>query len=740
MMKVKIGDFLIWEKDGSGEASYSYLDDTVSRISKKNVPIINVIIENSIKLGNSITSTEIADELDVRKIDGYDSGTIIKTLQRIRKSDCHWAEAIESSPRGYRIKFNRLGEQGNDTNTSIEGSLTETKASEELVAKPKSTETKDKISSTVTERTATYLSNFLKNKGRTRTYYYETTLHDVSEVFYPITLTNKDDNSDVDINMSSLFDNNERHRYIISGQIGTGKSLLARKLAVEAASKYSEYGIIPLLFDLNMFYETDESLFDLLKKEYQSYIPDDEPNLAETMASLVGHSDFLNYCKKGSLLLLLDGLDEIPSELKESFLTKLNDFLRSYGNNTIIIFSRPTGKFLEFESFNVLHIKLLSEKQVSEMIDQFVGPYDRKEKEIFKKNVLERYNYLLWANELFANPLFLSILSSKFRKLPYHYQNISLRFSIEDFIRYVTCEDQSNQHPRPIKRGDVSLMLRDELSLFCNYLVTNNIVSFDVDVVAEYQLKTGIYQGPAEDFIDDMCKAYGLIKFVDGQYTFIDDLIVEYFYSKYVFENDNYLTSVTSTLEQSRYYSRDNILDILFDLNKKYMAENIYCPFMNKYSCGEKSYEKFLIDLFHKLHYYVGEGDYRINNYPDNAIYQHLVKKLNIEQDKSHLQFPAIEKYKRRPVYKLSKANAKKLGKDEGLIEGIYCDKKILSSLKIKPVGYIYEINVHNAIYGHDEESETIKGILMSDDFPLRIEYNQALLVCGNIEDGECDL
>ena len=124
MMKVKIGDFLIWEKDGSGEASYSYLDDTVSRISKKNVPIINVIIENSIKLGNSITSTEIADELDVRKIDGYDSGTIIKTLQRIRKSDCHWAEAIESSPRGYRIKFNRLGEQGNDTNTSIEGSLT----------------------------------------------------------------------------------------------------------------------------------------------------------------------------------------------------------------------------------------------------------------------------------------------------------------------------------------------------------------------------------------------------------------------------------------------------------------------------------------------------------------------------------------------------------------------------------------------------------------------------------------
>lgn len=746
MMKVKIGDFLIWEKDGSGEASYSYLDDTVSRISKKNVPIINVIIENSIKLGNSITSTEIADELDVRKIDGYDSGTIIKTLQRIRKSDCHWAEAIESSPRGYRIKFNRLGEQGNDTNTSIEGSLTETKTSEELVAKPKSTETKDKISSTVTERTATYLSNFLKNKGRTRTYYYETTLHDVSEVFYPITLTNKDDNSDVDINMSSLFDNNERHRYIISGQIGTGKSLLARKLAVEAASKYSEYGIIPLLFDLNMFYETDESLFDLLKKEYQSYIPDDEPNLAETVASLVGHSDFLNYCKKGSLLLLLDGLDEIPSDLKESFLAKLKDFLRSYGNNTIIIFSRPTGKFLEFESFNVLHIKLLSREQASEMIDQFVGPYDREDKVTFKESVLERFSILFERNDLFSNPLFISILSSKFRKQPYLYKNINLRESVETFIRYVTCEDQSIQRPRPTKLGLTPILLKDELSWFCAYLVASDKISFDVGKVVDYQIKRGVSQEaaeapfPAEDFLDDLCKAYGLIKYVDGEYRFIDDLIVEYFYSNYVFENDRYLSTVTSTLESSCYYSCDNILDVLFDMNKKYMAENIYCPFMNKYCGDEKAYERYLNDLFHKLHYYVGQGDYRINNNPDNDIYQHLVKKLDIEQDKSHLQFPAIEKYKRRPVYKLSKANAKKLGKDEGLIEGIYCDKKILNSLKIKPVGYIYEINVHNAIYGHDEESETIKGILMSDDFPLRIEYNQALLVCGNIEDGECEL
>ncbi len=740
MMKVGIGDFVIWEKDDNGEISYRYLDDSVTALSNKNVPIINVIIENGIKHGNSITSAEIADVFDKQNINGYDKGTIIKAIQRIKKSDCHWDEVIESSQRGYRIKLKRIDVASYDSEIRKDTPTVDANDSNEPVVMPKSTDSNNKLSNTVTEKTATYLSNFIKNKGRIRTYYYETTLHDVSEVFYPINLTNKDDNTNVEVSMSTLFDSNERHRYIISGQIGTGKSLFARKLAVEAASKYSEYGIIPLLFDLNMFYESDETLFDLLKKEYQSYIPDDEPNLAETMASLVGHSDFLNYCKKGSLLLLLDGLDEIPSDLKESFLTKLKEFLRSYGNNTIIIFSRPTGRFLEFESFNVLHIELLSREQASEMIDRFVAPYDRKEKTIFKESVLERFSLLFEANDLFSNPLFLSLLSSKFRKQPYLYKNINLRFSLEDFIRYVTCEDKSNQHPRPIKRENVSLSLRDELSEFCNYLVTNNILSFDSSVVAEYQFRTGIYQGPAEDFLDDLCKAYGLIKFIDGQYRFIDDLIVEYFYSVHVFECDNYLSTVTSTLEQSSYYSCDNILDILFAMNKKYMAENIYCTFMNKYSGNEKSYERFLIDLFHKLHYYVGQGEYEIDNTPSNDIYRHLVKDLDIEQEKGHLQLPDIEEYQRRPVYKLSKANAKKLGKSEGLIEGVYCDKKILKSLKIKPVGYIYEINVHNVIYGHDENSETVKRILMSDDFPLRKEYDQALLVCGNIEDGECEL
>ena len=737
MIKLNINDFAHLDIDDNGDISYHYLNDSVKPLSNKNADIINVLIENGLKYENFITSTEIVEILDSKNISGHDKETVKKAIQRIRK-DVFWRDAIESSPRGYRIKYTKVSDNSSDTNSNTEMPISESSENVDVV-KVQPVEAQ-KTTNTFTERTAAYISNFIANKGQIRTFYYEATRHNVSEVYYPVTLTNKDDNSVVNVSVKKLYESNERHRYIISGQIGTGKSLLARSLALEAASNFSTYRITPLLFDLAAFKESNDSLFDILKKEYESYIPDNEPNLVETMISLVGHSDFSTICQQGSLLLLLDGLDEIHPDLKVSFHSKLKDFLRSYGSNTIIIFSRPTGKFVEFESFNVLHIKLLSLKQASELIDQLVEPYGQEEKQVFKDNVLERYDITHETNDLFYTPLFISMLSSKFKKQPYLYKNIQLRDSIEGFIRYVTCEDQSTQHRRSSKRNVTPTTLRFELERFCYYLVVNDILAFDVGDLNSFHSQIEDYHEYAEDFLDDLCRVYGLVKFVDGRYRFIDDLIVEYFYVSYVFSYDNYLSSVRKTIEQSCYYSSDNILDILFAMNKRYMARNIYCTYMDDYVGGEKSYESFLIDHFHKLFYYAGQGEYKVSNTPKNDIYQHLVSDLEIEQDKDNLQFPAIEDYKLRAVYKLSKANAKKLGKSEGLIEDIYCDKKILKSLKIKPVGYVYSFNVHNVIYGHDENSKIIKNILMSDSFPLRIEYEKAMIVCGNIEDGECDL
>ncbi len=738
MIKLNINDFAHLEINDKGDISYHYLNNSVKPLSNKNAILINVLVENALQYESFITSSEIVEKLDAKKISGYDKETVKKALQRIKNED-FWSDAIESSPRGYRIKISRITDYAIDSSIDANAQESETTNNQDASVNLRTAESESSSPTDYIDRTAAYLSNFQKNNGRIRTYFYETTLHDVSEVYCPVSLINKDDNSEVSINISKLYESAERHRYIITGQIGSGKSLLARSLALEAAKEYEKYEIVPILFDLSMFSESDDSLFDILKNEYQSYIPDDEPNLAQTMIRLVGHSDFSVHCQKGTLLILFDGLDEIRPELKESFLKKLKDFLRSYGNNTILIFSRPTGKFLEFGSFNVLHIKPLSDEQANRLVEQFIGPCEQKEKRSFKNSVFKKNGQSYWHRNLISNPLFLSMLSSKFKKNPYRFQNLILNETVESIIRYVTCEDQTNQHPRHSVRQVSSTTIREELDWFCNYLVTKGIYSFDVEAVNNFYYEIGNHDDSAEDFLDDLCRVYGLTKFVDGKYEFIDEMIVEYFFVRFVLSYDSSLSSIPQIAEFCLYYSIDNVLDMLCEMNKRSVANNLYCPLMSKYCENEESYKGLLTDVFHKIYYYVGQGDFAVDNIPDNAIYQHLVKDLDIEQDKSHLRFPAIESFKVRPVYKLSKTNAKKIGKNEGLIDSLYCNKNTVKALKLKPVGFIYAFNTHNALFKQDDDNKVIRDILMSDDFPLRTEFNQALLVCENIEDGECD-
>ena len=242
MITLNINDFVHLEMNDN-VISYQYLNDSVKTLSNKNVEIINVLIKNALQYDSFITSTEIVEKLDENNIKGHDKETVKKALQRIKK-EAFWSDAIESSPRGYRIKITRITDNTIDTSINTNVQKSETINSHDTSTSVLPVKSESSSSTEYNDRTAAYLYNFIKNNGRIRTYYYETTLHDVSEVYCPVSLVNKDDNSEAVINIGKLYESAERHLYIISGQIGTGKSLLARSLALEAAKEHKKYGIV----------------------------------------------------------------------------------------------------------------------------------------------------------------------------------------------------------------------------------------------------------------------------------------------------------------------------------------------------------------------------------------------------------------------------------------------------------------------------------------------------------------
>ena len=164
---------------------------------------------------------------------------------------------------------------------------------------------------------------------------------------------------------------------------------------------------------------------------------------------------------------------------------------------------------------------------------------------------------------------------------------------------------------------------------------------------------------------------------------------------------------------------------MLWDKASNSVTKNLYNPIIEELSDPDsdpdEAYKVYLTLYFHTINYYVGDGDYPVDNYRYDDLYVHLVHDLGIEVDISHLKFPPVDAYKKRAVYRLDQKEAKLMGKATGFIDERFCDRKTLESLKIKPVGYIYGFKVTDMFY-----------LFIADNSVLDISCNAriSLLLC----------
>lgn len=727
MTKILIGDFLIWEKQDNGDTIFSYLDETVSKVSNRHIPIFNALFENTLKYDNYITINEITDIVHKQ---GYNISfeTVKKAVQRIR-DDERWKNAIESSRSGYRIRY-RFYEEIVGTNSQLEDSdVKETDNAKAVSGQATVLETEQpELDSEPVEnrptRTKQYISNFIRDNERIRTYYYDSSLRDVSKVMLPVTLLNKDDNSSFEMTFEKLYESDSRYRYLVSGIVGSGKSLLARKLALDAARNYTEKGILPIYFNLENYKDTSKSLFDCLNQEYESYIPDDVPRSPQAIVhAIVPPSEFSEHCQRGSVLLLLDGLDAIEPDDKEMFDQQLKAFLRSYGKNTVVIFSRPTGRFSELDTFNVLTVNELTSKQVLTLIDMFIDPV-QTDTSVFKAYVLEKHKLSLYSSRLYSNPLFVTMLTSEYGGF-FLLEKPNIYEIVEKLVKYVTCEDQFLRFHRYSKTRMKIWELEEELCSLCSYLVYKNLDSFDASDVIDYQSYNYRNTYSITDLLDDLCRTYGLTKFVNGKYRFIDRLIVEYYYAKHLISNRNGIYGVWDSLSNCHAYSAYSIVSLMFEMDGETIRDYVFVPHMEGLydSNDEKSYIRFLMSSFSTLSYYVGEGNYEVCNERLRDLDTLISRTYEIQQDMNNLKLPPVEGRSISAVFNISEDNAKEIGCQKGLIRGWPGILEKCESLNLKPVGYIYQLKVSRVL--NEKSYSEIRNILLSDTFPLRVEFNK---------------
>ena len=143
----------------------------------------------------------------------------------------------------------------------------------------------------------------------------------------------------------------EKSEYIIiAGTGGIGKSMFLTHMFLSMASDYSNESKLPIFVTLKDYRDNTQDFISFIWKAVKSFTPK------------ISLEAIIQMLENKRITLMLDGLDELQSSLQEKFNTDLEDFVKAYPGNNILMTSRPTkslGSFVSFTRFSVFNIEQL---------------------------------------------------------------------------------------------------------------------------------------------------------------------------------------------------------------------------------------------------------------------------------------------------------------------------------------------------------------------------------------------
>ena len=167
---------------------------------------------------------------------------------------------------------------------------------------------------------------------------------------------------------------NEKQYLMLLGGPGVGKSTFLRKVGLEALKgKKGKFAhkCIPVFLELKRFTEEQISIETLITDEFRVCgFPHPEQLVQKALES-------------GKLLVLFDGLDEVPRANLDNVIRKIGDFVNQYSQNRFIASCRVAAYKGGFRLFTVVEMADFEDSQIKGYIDNwFASTPDRYRRQL----------------------------------------------------------------------------------------------------------------------------------------------------------------------------------------------------------------------------------------------------------------------------------------------------------------------------------------------------------------------
>lgn len=249
-----------------------------------------------------------------------------------------------------------------------------------------------RIQRQVRDKALEYLSKVYAECSYVNTIAFRNSPTKLLDIYIPLTLVNQERKSEVlaDENCSLLEDFTS---VLIVDSAGMGKSMIARRLALDYATHQKR---IPIIFELRSFSK--------------------KTNLSRQLLEAIG---IIEKCSEDVLstvpfVFILDGLDEVPLDLRKSAAKEINRLRRLHSSSSVLLMSRPDPCLSLCKDFVAFEVKRLEEEQAFELLKK----YDRNGALASKLISGIQSEPDPSISEFLTNPLYVSLLYCAYRHKP----------------------------------------------------------------------------------------------------------------------------------------------------------------------------------------------------------------------------------------------------------------------------------------------------------------------------------
>ncbi|MCE2701610.1 MAG: NACHT domain-containing protein [Anabaena sp. 49633_E8] len=195
---------------------------------------------------------------------------------------------------------------------------------------------------------------------------------------------------------------NKKQYLMVLGGPGAGKSTFLRKMGLEALKVKKvgfKHSCIPVFIELKRFTSSEINIEKFIIEEFRiCNFPDPEKFTAKAL-------------EQGKLLILLDGLDEVPSQNLNETISQIQNFVDTYHQNRFIASCRTAAYRGNFRRFSDVAMADFDDEQIQQFINNWFHGEDDQQAKTGEKcwELLEKPENQA-AKELAHTPLLLTFL------------------------------------------------------------------------------------------------------------------------------------------------------------------------------------------------------------------------------------------------------------------------------------------------------------------------------------------